>query len=103
MGVYSLLLTFDAVSMHTNIDTQYCVDRPPVYLSDPLTREKFPIYPAIVLVEAIKLVTNNNSMRCADILVQWLKGTAMGMSPVPPSVNLYAAPQSQGNPSYIYK
>jgi hypothetical protein len=90
LGHYSLI-TFDAVSIYTNINTQDCIERLSAYLLDPLTKNKFPHYPPKALVAAIKLVMNNNRMKFGDIFVQQLKGTAMGMSPAPPIANLYVA------------
>jgi hypothetical protein len=88
---YHSLITFDAVSMYTNINTQDCIERLSTYLLDPSTKKRFPHYPPKALVAAIKLVMNNNRMKFGDIFVQQLKGIAMGMSPAPPIANLYVA------------
>ena len=89
VGCMYSLLTYDAVSMYTNIDTQDCIARLSVFLLGKETQAQFPQYPAKVLVEAIKLVMTNNRMRFGDIIVKMIKGITMGMSPALALVNLY--------------
>ena len=55
LGSYSLI-TFDMMSMYTDINTLDCIERLSVYLRGPLTKTKFPPYTPKALVAAIKLV-----------------------------------------------
>jgi len=85
------VFSFDAISMYTNINTDECLARLTEFLTRPSTETRFPHYPAKALVEALALVMKNNRMRFGDIIVQQLKGIAMGMSPAPAIANLFVA------------
>ena len=85
------LFTYDAISMYTNIDTQQCIDRLTFFLSDTATIQKFPHLKPTALIEAIKIVMNNNRMRFSDSIVHQHKGIAMGMAPAPSIANLFVA------------
>ena len=88
--MYSLL-TCDAVSMYTNIDTEDCISRLSTFLLDAETQAKFPHYNPKALIAAIKIVMRNNRMKFGDIYARQLIGIAMGMSPAPTIANLYVA------------
>ena len=85
------LITFDAVSMYTNIDLEVCIERISSYLRHPDTQENFPHYNPDMLIKAITIVMYNSRMRFGDIVVKMIRGVAMGMAPAPPIANLFMA------------
>ena len=85
------LITFDAISMYTKIDTEDCITRLTGFLSDPEVRKQFPHYNYKALIAALEIVMRNNRMRFGDIIAKQLVGIAMGMSPAPTIANLYVA------------
>ena len=87
----SSLFTYDAISMYTNIDTEDCIASLSTFLLSRLQTTKFSHYSPRALIEAIKIVMRNNRMRFGDIIVQQLRGIAMGMFPAPSIANLYVA------------
>ncbi len=76
--------------MYPNIYTTQCIDRPSNYLTDPNISSKFG-YSSAALVDAIKLVMDNNCMRFGDVIVKLVSGIAMGMSPALTVANLFVA------------
>ncbi len=85
------ILSFDAVPMYTSIDTEDCIKQLSEYLINPATLQQFKHFPLEALIEAIKIVMQNNRMRFGDIIVRQLVGIVMGMSPAPTLANLYVA------------
>ena len=85
------IFSFDAISMYTNINTDECLARLTDFLTRLSTETRFPQYLAKALVEALALVMKNNRIRCGDIIVQQLRGIAMGMFPAQAIANLFVA------------
>ncbi len=85
------LFTYDAISMYTNINTQQCIDWLTSFLSDTATIQKFPHLKPTALIEAIKIVMNNNQIHFNNSIVHKHKGIAMGMAPAPSIANLFVA------------
>ncbi len=85
------LFTYDAISMYTNSNTQQRIGRLTSFLSDTATIHKFPHLKPTALIEAIKMVMNNNRMRFNVSIVHQHKGIAMGMAPAPSIANLFVA------------
>jgi len=85
------VITFDAISMYTKIDTEDCIQRLSDFLFSPECRKEFPHYNPHALVAALEIVMRNNRMRFGDIIAKQLVGIAMGMSPAPTIANLYVA------------
>ena len=75
--------------MYTNINTDECLDRLTEFLLRLSMETRFPHYPAKALVKALHLIMKNNRLRFGDIIVQQLKGIAMGMSPAPAIANQF--------------
>ena len=78
--MYSLL-TCDAVSMYTNIDTEDCISRLSTFLLDTETQAKFPHYNPKALIAAIKIVIRNNIMKFGDIFCQTTDWNCDGNEP----------------------
>ncbi len=76
--------------MYPNIDTAQCIERLSNYLTDPNISSKFDYSPE-ALIEAIKLVMENNRMRFGDVIVKQVSRIAMGMSPALTIANLFVA------------
>jgi hypothetical protein len=76
--------------MYTNIDSTQCIKRLSNYLTDPNVSSKFGYFPE-ALLDAIKLVMENNRMRFGNVIVKQVSGIAMGMSPAPTIANLFVA------------
>ncbi len=84
------LFTYDAIAMYPNIDTAQCIEWLSNYLTGPNISSKFG-YSSEALIEAIKLVMENNCMRFGDVIVKQVSGIAMEMSPAPTIANLFMA------------
>jgi hypothetical protein len=84
------LFTYDAIAMYPNINTTQCIDWLSNYLTDPNISSKFGYSPT-ALVNAIKLVIENNHMRFGDVIVKQVSGIAMGMSQALTITNLFVA------------
>ncbi len=82
--------TYDAIAMYPNINTAQCIEWLINYLTYPNLSSKFG-YSLKALIEAIKLVMENNCMRFGDVIVKQVSGIAMGMSPAPTIANLFVA------------
>jgi hypothetical protein len=80
------IITFNAVSMYTNIDINDSISRISNYLE-----ELWDKWECKAIVEAIKLVMKNNRMRFGDLIYHQIRGVAMGMSPAPTIANLYVS------------
>ena len=78
LGDYSLV-SCNAVSMHTNIDTDPCIAQLSACLIGPVTSKQFPRYPPKALVVALKIVMNNNQMKFGGNFAQQLWAIVMGM------------------------
>ena len=89
VGWMNSLLTCDAVSIYTNIDTEYCISRLSTFLLDEETQAKFPHYHSTALITPIKNVMRNNIVRFRDICIRQLMTIAVKMSPAPTIANLY--------------
>ena len=77
------LITFDAVSMYTNIDINDCIDRVSTYLATIWDCDK-----CKAVTQAMEIVMQNNRMRFGDLVFHQICGVAMGMSPAPTISNL---------------
>jgi hypothetical protein len=83
------IFTADAVSMYTNISTSKAITAIAQYLH---TRSsKFPGIPLEALIEALKLVMENNLFSFGDTHFHQIDGTAMGTPPAPPYATLFFA------------
>jgi hypothetical protein len=80
------LITFDAVSMYTNIDIDDCIERVSTYLATIWNRHE-----CSAVTQAMEIVMRNNRMRFGDLIFHQIRGVAMGMSPAPTISNLYVA------------
>ncbi len=76
--------------MYPNINTAQCIKRLSNYLTDPNISSRFGYSPA-ALLDAIKLVMENNCMRFGDVIMKQVNKIAMGMSPAPTNANLFMA------------
>jgi hypothetical protein len=90
LPINTSLFTYDAAAMYPNIDTVQCIERLSNYLTDPNISSKFGYSPE-ALLDAIKLVMENNHMRFGDVIVKQVSGIAMVMSPAPTIANLFVA------------
>jgi hypothetical protein len=84
------LFTYNTIAMYPNINTAQCIKWLSNYLIDPNISSRFGYSPA-ALLDAIKLVMENNRMRFGDVIVKQVSGIAMGMSPAPTIANLFVA------------
>jgi hypothetical protein len=80
------IITFDAVSMYTNIDIVNSISRISSYLE-----ELWDEYECKAIIDAMEIVMKNNHMRFGDLIYHQIPGVAMGMSPAPTIANLYIA------------
>jgi hypothetical protein len=80
------IITFDAVSMYTNIDIDNSISRISNYLE-----ELWDEYECKAIVNAMEIVMKNNCMQFGDLIYHQICGVAMGMSPAPTIANLYVA------------
>jgi hypothetical protein len=78
------------LQMYPNINTVQCIEQLSNYLTDPNISSKFGYSPE-ALLDAIKLVIENNRMRFGDVIVKQVSRIAMGMSPAPTIANLFVA------------
>ena len=83
------LLTADAVSMYTNIDTNKALRKINGYLRRNL--HLFPHIPIAALIDALEIIMRNNVFTFGDTHWQQLSGTAMGTPPAPTYATLYFA------------
>jgi hypothetical protein len=90
LPINTSLFMYNAIAMYPNINTAECIERLSNYLTDPNISSKFGYSPE-VLLDAIKLVTENNCMRFGDVIVKQVSRIAMGMSPAPNIANLFVA------------
>ncbi len=82
--------TYDAIAMYPNIDTMQCIEWLSNYLTDPDISSRFGYSPE-ALLDAIKLVMENNCMRFGDVIVKQVSRIEMGMFPAPTIANLFMA------------
>ena len=87
------LITFDAISMYTNIDINHCIDRISLFLPTIFEDE----HECKGIIEALDIVMHNNRMRFGDLIFHQIRGVAMGMSPAPTIANLYVAIYEESN------
>ena len=87
----TIIFTYDAVSMYTNINTDDCVASISEFIKNPSTKTRFPHYNTSAPLKALTIVMKNNRMKFGDLLVKQLTGIAMGMSPAPTIANLFVA------------
>jgi hypothetical protein len=80
------IITFDAISMYTNIDIDDSIARIMNYLSTIWDK-----YDCKAVEEAMNIVMRNNRMRFGDLFFCQTRGIAMGMSPAPTIANLFVA------------
>ena len=97
------LITFDAISMYTNIDINHCIDRISLFLPTIFEDE----HECKGIIEALDIVMHNNRFRFGDLIFHQIRGVAMGMSPAPTIANLYVAIYEASNilpllDKYIY-
>jgi hypothetical protein len=85
----AVLFTSDAISMYTNIPTTIALNVISGYLHR--TGAQFSAIPARTLVEALKLVMENNIIQFGDTHWRQRTGAAMGTPPAPPYATLYYA------------
>ena len=79
------LFTADAVSMYTNIDTDYALSILCPYLIE--KEDEFGHYDADFLIRAIEIVMRNNILKFGDVYARQISGTAMGKPPAPSWAN----------------
>ena len=91
LPVNTSLFTCDAISMYTNINSEYCITCVSDFLLSVIQTTKCRYYSSRALIEAIKNVMLNTRIRSGDIIVRQLRGIAMGMSPAPSFDNPYIA------------
>jgi hypothetical protein len=84
------LFTYNSIAMYPTIDTKQYIIRLSNYITDPDISRKFGYSPE-ALLDAIKLVMENNRMRFGDVIVKQMSRIAMGMSPAPTIANLFVA------------
>ena len=80
------IITFDAVSMYTNINIDDSINRITTYLAEIWDKND-----CRAVKEAMEIVMRNNRMRFGDLIIRQIRGVAMGMSPAPTIANLYVA------------
>ena len=80
------IITFDAVSMYTNIDIDDSIERISTFLANTWNKHK-----CKAVKSAMEIVMKNNRMRFGDLIYHQIRGVAMGMSPTPTIANLYVA------------
>lgn len=88
------LFTADATSMYTNIDTERAMETISDYFRSPRAREIVTVERLSdayisMLIEALGVVMRNNTLRCGDVFVKQISGTAMGKPPAPSWANLF--------------
>jgi hypothetical protein len=83
------IYTADAVSMYTNISTSKAITAIAQYLHQ--RSSKFTDIPLEALIEALKLVMENNVFSFGDTYFHQIEGTAMGTPPAPPYATLFFA------------
>ena len=76
------LVTADATSMYTNIHSSVAIPAIHQYLL--LHQSRFPSIPIDALVDALRLIMDNNIFQFGDTFWHQLSGTAMGAPPAPP-------------------
>ncbi len=80
------IITFDAVSMYTNIDIDDSITCISSYL-----KEFWDEYECKAIVNAMEIVMKNNRIQFGDLIYHQIHGVAMGMSSAPTIANLYVA------------
>jgi len=80
------IITFDAVSMYTNIDINDSIERISTFLANIWDKRA-----CKTIKSAMEIVMKNNRMRFGDLIYHQIRGVAMGMSPAPTIANLYVA------------
>ena len=80
------IITFDAVSMYTNIDINDSIERISTFLANIWDKRA-----CKTIKSAMEIVMKNNRMRFGDLIYHQIRGVAMGMSPAPTIPNLYVA------------
>jgi hypothetical protein len=80
------IITFDAVSMYTNINIDDSIERISTFLANTWNKHK-----CKAIKSAMEIVMKNNRMRFGDLIYHQIRGVAMGMSPAPTIANLYVA------------
>ena len=80
------IMTFDAVSMYTNIDINDSIERITTFLADIWDKNECKAVKSVM-----EIVMKNNRMRFGDLIYHQIRGVAMGMSPAPTIANLYVA------------
>ena len=80
------IITFDAVSMYTNIDINDSIEQISTFLANIWDK-----HACKTIKSAMEIVMKNNRMRFGDLIYHQIRGVAMGMSPAPTIANLYVA------------
>ncbi len=80
------IITFNAVSMYTNIKIDDCIERISTFLANIWDK-----HDCKAVKTAMEIVMKNNQMRFGDLIFHQIHSVAMGMSPAPTFANLYVA------------
>ena len=84
------LFTIDAVSMHTNIDTNHLIDVLEKFFE--LFKDELPDgFPTKLVIEAVSLVMRNNLFEFGDCIFKQLVGSAMGTPVAVQTATIYYA------------
>jgi len=78
------IITFDTVSMYTNINIDDSIERISTFLADIWDK-----HACKVVKSAMEIVMKNNRMQFGDLIYHQIRGVAMGMPPAPTIANLY--------------
>ena len=80
------IITFDAVSMYTNIDINDSIKRTSTFVANIWDKHE-----CKAVKSAMEIVMRNNGMRFGDLFYHLIRGVAMGMLPALTIANLYVA------------
>jgi hypothetical protein len=80
------IITFDAVSMYTNINIDNSIEKISTFLANIWDKHE-----CKAVKTAIEIVMKNNQMQFGDLIYHQICGVAIGMSPAPTVANLYIA------------
>jgi hypothetical protein len=80
------IISFDAISMYTNIDINDSIERISTFLA-----KTWDNYDRKAVKEAMEIVMKNNRMRLGNLIYHQIRGVAMRMLPALTIANLYVA------------
>jgi hypothetical protein len=80
------IITFDAISMYTNIDIDNSIEQISTFLANIWDKHE-----CKAVKKLMEIVMKNNQMQFDDLIYHRIHGVAMGMSPIPTIANLYVA------------